>query len=329
MGLLKKIGKIAQVAGAVTGQKWLSTAGSVAGALDSGGGGGGGGSATSAQAPGFVPYGVTTGFGTSKIDAANKTATYSLDPRLQSFRDRMYGGATTALDSADPAYAYQNINYAKGLFGQATNMDIGSMTQDYFNKNLALLEPAREAESSRLNDLMFSKGTLGAGVGMEGGYVNPQQFALAKAREQENSRLALASEDRARAIQGETLQRANAMYGLGQSYLTQPYDTANTLFGMGSNIEALGANSMALGLNMGSTAGQLNNEAAAYNKAINQQNWGNQLYNQATSRDTWSGALDQIGTVDWGKIWGRTPDFNPLPDSQSFDSFNNSNYERA
>jgi hypothetical protein len=323
MGLLKSIGKIAQVAGAVTGQPWLTTAGKVAGALDGGGGGGGGGSATSAQAPGFVPYGVTTGFGTSNINAANKTATYSLDPRLQSMRDRMYGGATAALDSADPAYAYKNIDYAKGLFGQATNMDIGAMTQDYLNSQIALLNPAREAESSRLNDLQFSRGTTGQGVGMDGGYVNPQQFALAKAREQENSRLAVGAEDRARAIQGETLQRANAMYGLGQSYLTQPYDTANTLFGMGTNIESLGANSMALGLNMGSTAGQLNNEASRYNAAINQQNWGNQLYNEATSRDTWSGALDQIGTVDWGKIWGRTPDFNPLPDSQSFDFFNN------
>lgn len=322
MGLLKKIGKIAQVAGAVTGQPWLTTAGKVAGALDSGGGGGGG-SATSAQAPGFVPYGVTTGFGTSNIDAAKKTATYTLDPRLQSFRDRMYGGATTALDSADPAYAYKNIDYAKGLFGQATNMDIGAMTQDYLNSQIALLNPAREAESSRLNDLQFSRGTLGQGVGMGGGYVNPHQFALQMARESENSKLALGAEDRARSIQGDTLQRANAMYGLGQSYLTQPYDTANTLFGMGTNIESLGANSMALGMNMGSTAGQLNNEASRYNAAINQQNYTNQMDRATANRDTWSGAMDQIGTMDWGKIWGRTPDFNPLPDSQSFDFFNN------
>ena len=124
------------------------------------------------------------------------------------------------------------------------------------------------------------------------------------ARESENSRLALGAEDRARSIQEDTLQRAGSMYSLGKSYLSQPYDNANTLFGYGSNIEALGANSMALGMNMGSTAGNLNNEAAAYNSRINQQNYTNQMDRATANRDTWSGAIDQIGKIDWGGLFG-------------------------
>lgn len=318
MGLFKKIGNVikkgAQVVGGVgkIASGDLSGIGDIGDALG-GGGGGGGGSSSTPQAPGFVPYGVTTGFGKSTIDPTNKTATYALDPTLQAFRDRMYSGATGALNNADTGYANQNIDYAKGLFGEATNMDIGAMTSDYYNKQLALLEPGRAQESSRLNDLQFSRGTLGQGVGMGQGYVNPQQYAQAMAREQQNSALALGAEDRARDIQGQTLQRASAMYGLGQSYLTQPYDTANTLFGYGSNIESLGANSMALGLNMGSTAGQLNNEASRYNAAINQQNWTNQLYNNSVNRDTWGSIGETIGKVDWGGLFGN----NALPDTSN------------
>ena len=310
-----KIGKA--IAGGLKGFASGGWAGAAAGALGGGlsGGGGGGGSGTSPGAPGFVPYGITTGFGTSNINAANKTATYSLDPALKAFRDRMYGGATDTLNTADPSYANAVSDYGKGLFGEATSMNLDAMTQDYFNKNLALLEPARAQESSRLNDLMFSKGTLGQGVGMSGGYVNPQQFALQMARESENSRLALGAEDRTRAIQGDTLQRAGTMYSLGQSYLSQPYDTANTLFGYGSNIEALGANSMALGMNMGSTAGNLNNEAAAFNSRINQQNYTNQMDRATANRDTWSGAIDQIGKIDWGGLFGGGGS-SDMPESQ-------------
>ena len=320
-----KIGKA--ITGGLKGFASGGWAGAAAGALGGGlsGGGGGSGSGTSPGAPGFVPYGITTGFGTSNINEANKTATYSLDPALKAFRDRMYGGATDTLNAADPSYANAVSDYGKGLFGEATSMNLDTMTQDYFNKNLALLEPGRAQESSRLNDLMFSKGTLGQGVGMGGGYVNPQQFALQMARESENSRLALGAEDRTRSIQGDTLQRAGSMYSLGQSYLTQPYDTANTLFGYGSNIEALGANSMALGMNMGSTAGNLNNEAAAYNSRINQQNYTNQMDRATANRDTWSGAIDQIGKIDWGGLFGGGGS-SDMPKSQGdFDYYYNMN----
>lgn len=277
----------------------LSGIADVAGAFGGGGGGGGG---QSAQAPGFTPYAVTSGFGSSKIDPTTRTASYTLDPKLLATRDKFYAGADAAMPQQyQTDFGNKVSQYGMGLFDQAANLDLDAMTQDYFNKNLKLLEPARAQESSRLNDLQFSRGTLGAGVGMGEGYVNPQQYAQAMAREQQNQALAMGAEDRSRAIQAEDFQRAGSLYGLGQSYLTQPYETANTLFGYGTNIENLGMGTMATGMNMGNIATTANQNAANVNKGINQQNFLNTLYNDSVERDTWKTIGDQI---NWGGIFG-------------------------
>lgn len=311
----KTVGKIAGVAGAVTGQPWLSAAGSALGSM---GGGGGGSSAQSPTAAGFTPYSIRSGIATSSVDPNAKTATYTLSPEMQAFRDRYYAGATAALPTAESAaYGEQVRNYGQNLFAEAAGMDTGQMTQDYFNQQQALLEPARAQESSRLNDLMFSKGTLGAGVGMGGGYVNPQQYALAQAREQQNAALALSAEDRARAIQTAQLAQAGNIYGLGQSYLTQPYETANTIMGYGTGIENLGANTMAQGLNTGISVGNLGNETAVYNSRINQQNYLNNLSQQRANAMAWDKGINAIGNVNWGgvgdSIGGLFSGYQPLP----------------
>ena len=309
------------VTGALTGFATGGPLGAAAGALGglAGGGGGGGGSSQSPQGAGFTPYSIKSGIATSTVDPTARTATYALTPEMQAFRDRYYAGATAALPSAEQtAYAQQVSDYGKGLFGRATAMDTGAMTQDYFNRQQALLEPARAAESSRLNDLQFGRGTLGAGVGMGAGYVNPQQFALASAREQQNAALALSAEDRARAIQGEDLQRAGALYGLGQSYLTDPYNTANQIMNYGVGIENLGANTMAQGLNTGISVGQLGNQTAAANANINQQNYLNNLYNQRANTAAITSGVNAIGNINWGGLFGgATPPYQPLPDTSN------------
>jgi hypothetical protein len=121
------------------------------------------------------------------------------------------------------------------------------------------------------------------------------------AREQQNQSLAMGAEDRSRAIQAEDFQRAGSLYGLGQSYLTQPYETANTLFGYGTNVENLGMGTMATGMNMGNIATTANQNAANVNRGINQQNFLNTLYNDSVNRDTWKTIGDQI---NWGGLFG-------------------------
>jgi len=281
----------------------LSGVGDIVGGLSGKGGGGGGGS--SPTAAGFTPYSITSGLATSRVDPNAKTATYTLSPEMQAFRDQYYTGARAALPSAEQtAYGQQVMDYGKGLFGRATGMDTAAMTQDYYNRQQALLEPSRAQESSRLNDLQFSRGTLGQGVGMGQGYINPQQYAQAMAREQQNAALALSAEDRVRAMQGEDLQRAGALYGLGQSYLTQPYETANQLMNYGVGIENLGANTMAQGLNTGISVGQLGNSTAATNANIAQQNYLNSLYNQRADTAAWNSAANAIGNINWSGLFG-------------------------
>jgi hypothetical protein len=314
-----KIGKLIK-GGAKLFSGDLSGVADIAGSF--GGGGGGGGNGMTAQAPTFTPYAVTSGFGSSKIDPTKKTAGYTLDPRLSSTRDKFYAGADAAMPQQyQMDFGKQVSDYGMGLFDRAANLDLDAMTQDYFNKNLALLEPARAAESSRLNDLQFSRGTLGQGVGMGGGYVNPQQYAMQMAREQQNASLAMSAEDRSRDIQAQDFQRAGSLYGLGQQYLTQPYETANTLFGYGTNIENLGMGTMATGMNMGNIATTSNQNAANINQGINKQNYLTSLYQDSVERDTWKTIGDQI---DWGGIFERGSSTSGMPESQgSFDDYYN------
>jgi hypothetical protein len=303
MGKLVK-GVTGALGGFATGG-WAGAAAGALGGLTSGGGGGKGGSPTSA---GFTPYSIKSGIATSTVDPNARTASYTLTPEMQAFRDQYFAGAAAALPSAEQtAYAQQVSDYGKGLFGRATGMDTGAMTQDYYNRQQALLEPSRAQESSRLNDLQFARGTTGQGVGMGTGYVNPQQFALAQAREQQNAALALSAEDRARAIQGEDLQRAGALYGLGQSYLTDPYNTANTLMGYGINLENLGANTMAQGLNTGISVGQLGNQTAAYNADINRVNYLQNLNTQRANQAAWNSAGEGLGKINWSGLFGGLP----------------------
>lgn len=263
---------------------------------------------TSATAAGFTPYSIKSGIATSSVDPRSQTATYTLTPEMQAFRDKYYAGATNALPTPEElAYGQQVSDYGQSLFGQAANLDTAQMTADYYNQQQALLNPSREQAASQLKDRMFSQGTLGAGIGMGGGYVNPQQFAAQQAIEQQNAQLALGAEDRARAIQGEQFQRAGALYGLGQSYQSDPYTTANTIMGYGTGIENLGANVLTQGLNVGMGVSGLNNAAASSNANINQQNYLNSLAKSNANQAAWTSGANAIGNIDWGGLFGGQP----------------------
>jgi hypothetical protein len=266
------------------------------------------------QAPGFTPYGITTGFGTSTFDNANKTAGYTLTPQMQAFRDQYYGAATAAMPSGQQtAFANQVRDYGQGVYNNASGMNTQQMTQDYFNQQQQMLQPSRMEESSQLADRMFGTGRTGLGVGMGQGYVNPQQYALAQAREQQNAQLLFGAEDRARGIRDSELSRGLNTYGLGTQMATDPYNTANTLFGFGAGIENLGKDALTIGSNIGSLSGQLGNQAANVNNANNQQDYLNNL-NRANSFGNMAGQA--IG--GFGKLLNRNPQnvgiFNPNVD---------------
>jgi hypothetical protein len=212
----------------------------------------------------FSPYNVTTGFGTSEFDKKEKTATYTLDPRLASFRDILYAAGEAAIpDPSQVQFAEDVGAYGQGLFAQAAGLDIDQMTRDYYNKQINLLQPQRTAQDIQLSEDLFKSGRSGLGVSLGGGgYVNPEQYSLLKAREEANLGLMLGAEDRARGIQTADIQRALGYYGLGQELRTTPYQTASGLFGLGSNIEQLGLVPLQYGIDIGSQSAAAGANAA-------------------------------------------------------------------
>ena len=236
----------------------------------------------------FNPYALTTPMGSSYFDIKKKTGGYKLSPDLQGMYEEYLAGAQDMLPSDQQRQAANTVsNYGVGLWDKAANLDTQGITKDYLASRLALLEPSRAAESSRLNDLMFSGGTMGQGVGMGGGYVNPQQYALAMAREQQNAGLALEAEDRARAIQSEDLQRALGFYGMGQELRAQPYAQSANIMGYGTTLQQAALPALTYGLQAGQSSAQAGANIA---QAQNQQN--------AQTLGFWGGLLGG-GTKNW------------------------------
>lgn len=190
-----------------------------------------------------MPTTVTTGFGTGTYDPSTGQVGYTLADPLAQMRDIFYGAAGDFLPTEEQqAYAEQVGAYGRGLFGEATSRDLQQQIADYYNQQQAILAPERERQSAQLADAQFKTGRLGFGVGTQGGYLNPQQFALQQAREQQNAQLLLNAEDRARAIQQQDIARALGLTDSSAALQMRPYQQASTLFGVGTDIEGLGAN---------------------------------------------------------------------------------------
>lgn len=192
-----------------------------------------------------MPTTVTTGFGTGSYNPANGNVGYTLDDQLAQFRDIFYGASEDFLPTEQQQqYAQQVGQYGQSLFGNATNRDLQSQISQYYQQQQNMLAPERDRESARLQDQLFATGRSGYGAGTEGGYVNPQQFALQQAREQQNAGLLLGAEDRARAMQQQDIAQALGLADSAAALQLQPYQQASGLFNIGAGIEGLGMNTL-------------------------------------------------------------------------------------
>lgn len=192
-----------------------------------------------------MPTTVSTGFGTGSYDPASGNVGYTLDDQLAQFRDIFYGASGDFLPSEEQQqYAQQVGQYGQSLFGNATNRDLQSQISQYYQQQQNMLAPERDRESARLQDQLFATGRSGYGAGTEGGYVNPQQFALQQAREQQNAGLLLGAEDRARAMQQQDIAQALGLADSAAALQLQPYQQASGLFNIGAGIEGLGMNTL-------------------------------------------------------------------------------------
>ena len=184
-----------------------------------------------ADAAKFRPYSITAGFGSSTFDPTNQTATYALTPQMQALRDQYYGMANTTL-------------------GQLGNLDPNAAAQQWMAQQQGLLEPTRTAEDLRLRSNMLNTGRIGLGVSSDvvgagaGGYVNPQQFALDRARAMADAQMAAQAQD------------------YGQKQYENLIARASGLLQTGTGIEQLGLGALTTGADLGK-AGVASGNAAA------------------------------------------------------------------
>jgi hypothetical protein len=242
----------------------------------------------------------TTG---SAVGGPGGSVTTSLSPELQQFYDVYLREATKNLPTgASQDFANQVAQYGQSMFGNAANLNTGAMTNDYYNQVLQGLEPGRLQENVNLGNTLFTQGRTGLGVGYGGGgYVNPEQFSLLKAREQANAGIYLSAQDRARQIQQEQLKGGIGYVGLGSDLKTAGYALPTSLFGTGVQL------------------GQINNPlinpslaGGQYVTGVNTQNA--QYQNQANLADQafWGGLISSaVGATNplgkFSNLFGSTP----------------------
>ena len=238
---------------------------------------------TGQDAPQIAPYQASNMYSTtgSAVGGPGGSVTTSLSPELQQFYDFYLKSAMANMPTgASQDFANQVSQYGQSMFGNAANLDTGAMTSNYYNQVLAGLDPQRQAENATLANTLFSQGRTGYGAGTTGGYINPEQFALLKAREQTNAGIYLTAEDRARQIQQEQLKGGLGYVGLGNELKTAGYALPTSLFGTGVQLGQINNPLIAPSL----TGGQ-------YVTGVNQQNAAYQAQQNASDTGFWGGLI--------------------------------------
>lgn len=236
------------------------------------------------KAPTVAPYSaspVNTPFG-AVTPTGGGGVNVSLSPELQRFFNIYTSAAEEALPSEEQlSFAGDVSQMGKGLFARGAGTDIEAKTRDYYNRVLEGLEPQRAAEESRLADTLFKTGRTGAATGVAGGgYINPEQYSLFRAREEANKNIFLGAEDRARQQQIDDIRNALATYGTGQELNVQPYQTSSSLLGAGINLAQLPTQFIPYSLQAGQNVtgvNQMNAQIEAQNQQRNLGFWGGLL----------------------------------------------------
>lgn len=149
------------------------------------------------QAAEFRPYTVTTGAGGAQYGAQGMTQ--SLDPNAQAVRDSLMQQAATQA-------------------GQ-----IGNITPEQLMQQMtALRQPEQERQQLGLENRLAAQGRLGVQTAAYGG--TPEQLAMQKAIQEQQSADSLASIQGARQLQGMDIQNLSGM--LGASGISQEQLTA-------------------------------------------------------------------------------------------------------
>ncbi len=225
-----------------------------------------------AQAGAFRPVGISTRFGQSQFVTETdpetglpvlKEAGYTLDPQIAELQERLLGMAPGSLTRAEGAYGRiaPLEGAASGLFNlgqQYLGESPEAVRQRFMQQQTALLDPIRQREEERLGASVFGRGRAGLNIGDMG---QPELFALASARRQQDLGLAAAADQAAQ----QQIQFGQGLFGQGAGLLGQvpAYEVAalspySAYLGGAQTIEQLGQDPLRLGAELGgrqSTAG--------------------------------------------------------------------------
>lgn len=219
----------------------------------------------------YKPYDIEGSF-FGDVDFEGDTASYTLSPELQKFRDYLYSESLGfAPTEAQRGFFSDVSQQGQDIFNRGMGADIDKMTSDYYNQQLRMLAPERAAEDVRVAERLYGTGRTGLGTSVgTGGYINPELYSKNLAREQANLGLLMGSEDRARALQQADLSQGLGLFGLGQELKSQPIASMYDVFGKAAGIEQLGMTPLTMGVDIGSAAqaGRLA-QAQGYSNAAN------------------------------------------------------------
>ena len=185
----------------------------------------------------FQPYTLRTGVGqTSGGEKEGGSPTVEIDPQLEALRQQGFGRAGGFFEQAGAALN-RPVAQAQG-FGR---MD--QLTQERFDQQRALLDPAFQQQQAQLREGLFGSGRLGlqiasqgAGAG-HGGFANPDAFGLARAQSQTLSQAA--QDARSGALNEEGIRFDAGLRELAMNEQLQQQRQAG-LLGMGSGMLGLG-----------------------------------------------------------------------------------------
>lgn len=221
-----------------------------------------------AESAKFRPVGITTNFGSSNFtkDAQGNVtgAGYTLSPEMLAQQAKLMGVSEQALQQ------YLGAQGATAPMGDAAQrmMTLGNsylattpqeQAAKYMAEQQALLATGRERYVNNMLTGEYNRGTYGLSVGGTStgmNAANPRLEALFNAQRQQDLGLA------AQATQGgmDYAKFGGAMTGLGGSMLrdmygtqTAAYDPYKTALGGATSAEALGQDSLKLGMDMGNT----------------------------------------------------------------------------
>lgn len=212
----------------------------------------------------FRPVGITSRFGSSQFQVDPTTgaltgAGYEAAPEVAAIQDRLFAQmGEQGLGGAEQALAAQQGLFNLGQQYLAESPEAAA--QSWMQRQQAALAPARERALNQVQQSLFNRGRSGLAVGQGAGMqaANPEMAAYFNALAQQDLNLAAQAQE-----QGQAQTRFGAgLFGLGTDIATAGYRPLATQFELTRGLETAAQQPLTLGSSLGSTASQINADAA-------------------------------------------------------------------